>query len=108
MEKLQITRLTDGVWNSPHTISPLNGCLEPKSKAADCLSWLVEPTSPLPSVHMLTASHTDGPTFNTRSCILTTSPNTTSTLDPDVSPRISQEMNPTPKPLTGDRIETLL
>ena len=66
MEKMQITRLTDGVWNSPHTISPLNEFQELK-KAADCLSWLVEPTSTLTSVNMLTASHTDRPTCNTRS-----------------------------------------
>ena len=48
-----------------------------KNKAADCLSWLVEPSSTLPSVHMLTASQSDGPIFNTRSCTQTTSPNTT-------------------------------
>ena len=57
---------------------------------------------------MLTASHADGPTFNTRSHTLTTSPSTTSTPHPDVSPRISQVMNLTPKPLTVDRIEALL
>ena len=79
-----------------------------KNKAADCVLQLVKPTSPLPSVHMVTASHTDGPAFKTRSCTLTTSPNTTSTLQPNVSPRISQETNPTPKPLTVDRIEALL
>ena len=81
-----------------------------KNKAADCLSWLVEPTSPSPSpsVHMLTASHTEGPTSNIRSHTQTTSPNTTPTPHPNVSPRISQETNPTPKPLTMDRIEALL
>ena len=79
-----------------------------KNKAADCLLWLVEPTSPSPSVHMLTASHTDRPAFNTRSCTQTTSPNTTSTPHLNVSPRISKEMNPTPKLLAADRIEALL
>ena len=79
-----------------------------KNKAADCLMWLVEPTSLLPSILLLTASHSDGPTFNTRSCTQTTSPNTTSTPHPDVSPRISQEMNPAPTPLTADRVEALL
>ena len=79
-----------------------------KNKAADCLSWLVEPTLPLPSVHMLTASHTEGPTFNTRGHTQTTSPNITPTPHPNVSPRISQEMNPTPKPLTADRSELFL
>ena len=105
---MQITRLTDGVWNSPHTISPFEWISGAKNKAADCLSWLVEPTSPSPSVHMLTASHSDGPTFNTRSHTQTTSPNTTSTPHPNVSPRISQETNPNPKLLTTDRIEALL
>ena len=57
---------------------------------------------------MLTASHTDGPTLNTRSHTQTTSPNTTPTPHPDVSPRISQETNPTSKLLTVDRIEVLL
>ena len=57
---------------------------------------------------MLTASHTDRPTFNTRSHTQTTSPNTTSTPHPDVSPKISLELNPTPKLLTADRIEALL
>ena len=79
-----------------------------KNKAANYLSWLVEPISPSTSVHMLTASHTDGPTFNTRSCAQTTSLNTTSTPHPNVESRISQETNPTPKPLTVDRIEALL
>ena len=79
-----------------------------KNKVADCLLQLVEPTSPSPSVHMLTASHTEGPTFNTRSHTQTTSPNTTPTPHPNISPRISQEMNPTPKPLTADRMEALL
>ena len=57
---------------------------------------------------MLTASHTDRPTFNARSHTQTTSPNTTSTPHPNVSPRISQEANPTPKLLIVDRIEALL
>ena len=57
---------------------------------------------------MLTASHTDGPAFNTRSHAQNTYPRTTSTPHPDISPRISQETTPTPKPLTADRMETLL
>ena len=32
MEKAEITRLTEGVWNLPHTISPLSGFQELKSK----------------------------------------------------------------------------
>ena len=37
-----------------------------------------------------------------------TSPDTTSTPHPDVSPQISQETTLTPKPLTVDRLEALL
>ena len=57
---------------------------------------------------MLTASHTDSATFNTRSHTQNTSPSTTSTPHPDISPRISQETTPTLKPLTVDRLEALL
>ena len=57
---------------------------------------------------MLTASHADGPTFNTRSHTQNTSPSTTSTPHPDISPRISQETTPLPKPLKADRLEALL
>ena len=32
MAKMLTTRLTDGVWNLPHTIPLLNGFLEPKTK----------------------------------------------------------------------------
>ena len=60
------------------------------------------------TVNMLTATHTDGPAFNTRSHTQNTSPDTTSIPHPDVSPQISQETTPTPKPLTADRLEALL
>ena len=76
-----------------------------QNKAADCLSWLVKPTSLSTCVNMLTASHTDGPTFNTRSCTHNVSPITTPTPHPNISPRISQETTSTPKPLTADRLE---
>ena len=79
-----------------------------KNKAADCLSWLVEPTSTSTTVNMLTATDTDGPTFNTRSHTQNTSPDTTSTPHPDVSTQICQGTTPTPKPLTMYRLETLL
>ena len=80
-----------------------------KNKAADCLSWLgdLPTTTPIP-VNMLTVTHTDRPAFNTRSCTKKDSPNTTHTLHPDVSPKISREATPTPKPLTADRLEVLL
>ena len=78
-----------------------------KNKVADCLSQLVKPTSTSTSVNMLTASHAEGPTFNTRSHTQHTSPSTTSTPHPDISPKSFQETNPTPKPLTVDRLEAL-
>ena len=74
----------------------------------NCLSQLVEPTSTSTTVNMLTATHTDRPTFNTRSCTQNTSPNTTLTPHTDVSPQITQESTPTTKPLTADRLEALL
>ena len=60
-----------------------------KNKAVDCLSWLVGSTSTSTAVNMLTATHTDRPTFNTRSHTQNICPNTNSTPDPDVSPQIS-------------------
>ena len=57
---------------------------------------------------MLTATHTDRPAFNTRSCTQKNSPDTTSIPHPDVPPQISQEATPTPKLLTADRLEALL
>ena len=79
-----------------------------KNKAAGCFSCLVEPTSTSTTVNMLTATHTNRPAFNTRSHTQNTSPDTTSIPHSDVSPWISQEMTPTPKPLTADRLEALL
>ena len=80
-----------------------------KNKAADCLSWLVElPMTTPATVNMLTVTHTDGPAFNTRSGTKKNSHYTTSTPHPDVSPKISTEATPTPKPLITDRLEALL
>ena len=80
-----------------------------KNKAADCLSWLAElPTTTTTTVNILTVTHTDGPTFNNRSCTKRNSPDTTPTPHPDVSPKISPEATSTPKPLTVDRLEALL
>ena len=56
---------------------------------------------------MLTVTHTDRPAFNTRSHIQS-SPDTTSTPHPDVSPKISPEATSAPEPLTADRLEALL
>ena len=57
---------------------------------------------------MLIVSHADVPAFNTKSHTQNASPSTKSTPHPDISPRISQETTPTPKPLTVDRLEALL
>ena len=70
-----------------------------RNKAADCLFRLVTPTST--SIHMLTASSNDGPTFHTRSHTQKTS-DTTSTPHPDTTPQISQEPTTAPKPLTAE------
>ena len=49
-----------------------------KNKAVEYLSWLVElPTTIPTTANMLTVTHTDGPTFNTRSCTEKNSPDTT-------------------------------
>ena len=45
---------------------------------------------------------------NTGSHTQKNSPDTSSTLHPDVLPQISEEATLTPKPLTADRLETLL
>ena len=79
-----------------------------KNKAADCLSWLVKPTSTLTSVNMLTALHADGPTFNTRSHTQNASPSTTSTPHPRYFTKDFPGDNSNPKPLTVDRLEALL
>ena len=57
---------------------------------------------------MLRASPTDRPAFNTRSHTQHTSPSTTTTTHPNISPKISQESTTTPKPLTVDRLDVLL
>ena len=57
---------------------------------------------------MLTASHANGPTFNTRSHTHNAYPSTMPTPHPDILPRISQETTPIPKPFTVDRLDALL
>ena len=60
------------------------------------------------TVNMLTITHTDGPTSNTRSHTKKDSPDTTSTPNPNVLPSISPDATQTPKPLKTDRLEALL
>ena len=80
-----------------------------KNKAADGISWLVELPTTIPStVNILTVTHTGGPAFNTKSHAKRDSPDTTPTPHPDISPKISSEATPIPKPFTADRLEALL
>ena len=79
-----------------------------KNKTADRLSRLVKPILTSTSVHILTASSTDGPALHTRSCTQQTSSSATSTPHLDISPQISQEPTTTPKPLTADHLDALL
>ena len=60
------------------------------------------------TVNILTVTHTNRPTSNTRSCTKKDSPDTIFTPHPDVSPSISPDATQTPKPLTVDRLEALL
>ena len=76
-----------------------------KNKSADCLSRLVSPTGN--SINMLTASVNDGPAFHTRSHTQSTSDSAPTPLWIP-QPLISQDNNPTPKPLTDDHRDALL
>ena len=98
MGKMQITKLTDGVWNSPPYNITFEWISGAKNKTADYLSQLVEPPTSTTTVNMLLVTHTYGPAFNTSSQTQKNSPDTTSTPCPDISPQISQEATSTPKP----------
>ena len=79
------------------------------NKAADCLSHLVElpEDKPIP-VSMLSTTNTGGPSFNTRSQTHKHLSLDTSTSQPDVTPEVTEAMDPTPKSLTADRLQALL
>ena len=80
-----------------------------KNKAADYLSRLVEQLPATPStISMLTVTHTDGPTFNTRSWTRQDSILNNSTTQLNAAPNISPDPNPTPKSFMADRLEALL
>ena len=57
---------------------------------------------------MLSVSNTDRPAFNTRSQTQQHLTPGTSTAQPSITPEVSPVLNPTPKSLTGDRLEALL
>ena len=82
---------------------------EPCNKAADCLSQLVELPQDKPvSINVLSVTDTDGPTFNMRSQTCEWLSTDTSTLQPDVTPDVSEAKDTTPKSLTVDRLQALL
>ena len=79
------------------------------NKADDCLSHLVElPQDTQVSISMLSVKNTDAPAFNTRSQTHQCLSQDTSTSQPDITPEVSEATDPTPKSLTGDRLQTLL
>ena len=79
------------------------------NKAADCLSCLVElPSTPSASINIVSVSNTDGAAFNTRSQFQQCLASDPSTTQQDVTPDITSTPDPTPKPLTTDRLEALL
>ena len=79
------------------------------SKAADCLSHLVElpEDTPVP-INMLSVTNTDGPAFNTRSQTHQNLSPDTSTSQPDVTPDVSEAADLMPKSLTADRLQAHL
>ena len=80
-----------------------------KNKAADCLSRLVEQLPATPAIiNMLTVTHTDGPTFNTRSHTRLDSTSQHNTIQANTTPAVSPDPTPIPKALTVDRLEALL
>ena len=80
-----------------------------KNKAAGCLSRLVEQLPATPAtINMLTVTHTDGPTFNTRSQTRQGSTSQHNTTQANTTLEVSPDPTPTLKTLTVDRLEALL
>ena len=77
---------------------------------ADFLSHLVElPQNRPTTINMLSAAHSDGPAFNTRSRTAQQSSPEDSTSQTDaVAPDVTDAQSTTPKPLITDRLEALL
>ena len=68
-------------------------------KAADCLSHLVELPQYKPvSINVLSVTDAGGPAFNTRSQIHKCLSMYTSTLQPDITPDVSEAKDPAPNP----------
>ena len=79
------------------------------NKAADCLSWIMELPQNRPiAINMLSATHSDGPAFNTRSKTAQQSSSEDSTPQTDaVAPDVIDTQSTTPKSLSTDRLEAL-
>ena len=59
-------------------------------------------------VNLLSVTNSDGPAFNTRSQTCQCLSTNTSTLQPDITSKLSEVPDPAPKSLTADRLEALL
>ena len=79
-------------------------------KVAHCLSCLVELPQNRPiTINMLSANHSDGPAFNTRSKTAQhSSPEDTTPQTDAIGPEVTDTQSTTPKCLTADRLEALL
>ena len=76
-----------------------------KHKAADCLSCLVElPQTISAPINMLSASNTDGPSFNTRNQTQQCLASNTRTAQLCITPEVSPAPNPTPESLDRRQI----
>ena len=81
-----------------------------QSKAADCLSRLVElPHDRHATVQTLSATNHDGPTFHTRSrtAHYNITESSTGTVTPNIT-KVTDTPDAMPKPLTKDRLQALL
>ena len=80
------------------------------NKAADCLSHLVELLQDRPTtINMLSATHSGGPAFNTRSRMAQhSSPEDTTPQTDAVALDVTDTQSTTPQSLTADRLEALL
>ena len=89
---------------------PFEWTSEAHTKAADCLSCHVElPQNKPTPIYILSISHSDVPTFNTRSLMAHhSSPEDTTPQTDVVAPDVTDTQSTMPKSLTADRLGTLL
>ena len=67
-----------------------------------------QPPATAATINMLTVTHRDGPTFNTRSQTRHGSTSQHNTTQVNTTHEVSPNPTPTPKTLTPDRLEALL